>query len=356
MCRVGSNWFYRRSRLLNQLGPGPGLLIEGEGESRRCPAKTVFQCNYRGISKSFLHHSQSGVPNPTAVVHFPFRKMVDFSRIPNIFWDKITFPRVLNWPLAQVVGPKCPQGLGHPSRGEHCTEPLGSGWFGWRWKIYRSEALKIQDFHGWVNRVWIDELVPASRWVFVNSKFCRSEERSKLWVKSSTFPKQNYQPFHTEVYSPRSHGHLMRSSPWVISSVIPRSPELPRWKLWIPKWRCRDAFCFKFSDKKVEIIFLWKDLFVLVMVMNLYQLLHFFSPNLLNIHQEICWEPRWWSQEECSMASRAINDSIVVTLAYPDLLATGPLLRMKETGMAGIVAHIFLKTHLEPCVSSPKLT
>lgn len=56
------------------------------------------------------------------------------------------------------------------------------------------------------------------------------------------------------------------------------------------------------------------------------------------------------------MASPAINDSIVVTLVYPDLLATGPLLRMKETGMAGIVAHIFLKTHLEPCVSSPKLT
>ena len=72
MCRVGSNWFYRRSRLLNQLGPrGPGLLIEGQGESGRCPAKTVFQCNYRGILKSFLHHSQSGVPNPTAVVHFP---------------------------------------------------------------------------------------------------------------------------------------------------------------------------------------------------------------------------------------------------------------------------------------------
>ena len=37
------------------------------------------------------------------------------------------------------------------------------------------------------------------------------------------------------------------------------------------------------------------------------------------------------------MASPAINDSIVVPLAYPDLLATGPLLRMKEKGMAGVV-------------------
>jgi len=31
------------------------------------------------------------------------------------------------------------------------------------------------------------------------------------------------------------------------------------------------------------------------------------------------------------MASPAINDSIVVTLVYPDLLATGPLLRMKDS-------------------------
>ncbi len=169
---------------------------------------------------------------------FSFQKMVDFSNktqlvsgFPDFLrQNNISSPfNSSNGPLSQVVGPKCRQGLGHPSRGVHCTKPLESGWFGWRWKIYRSKVWSFKDPRFSRVMSWCQQVVE-----FLSANFVEVGKEVNFG--------RNHPPFHHKTTNLSTLRYTHKISP-TCGEIFPLSnfisavgyPELPRWKFQIPK-------------------------------------------------------------------------------------------------------------------------